>query len=277
MLDTDERLNVLVSFPYMTRSLLDTMRRHRYSHRFLLDSGAFTAWKSGRSIDLDAYCRFLDSFPVRPWRYFTLDVIGNPKATLTNYQKMLRRGFTPIPIFTRGEDPSILDDYYKTSDVVGFGGLTARAKSRPYVNAIMEHVGRRRVHWLGFTNGAYVKHYRPYMCDASTWASIARLSRVAIHLGDGIVVQFSKTDFLKPPARAVRRALSRLGIDPNALSRNDSWHGARCLVRQLAARSVVDWSLWAQRNCGTLLFAAAGSRDDVELLTSEFKQWQRKR
>jgi len=39
-----------------------------------------------------------------------------------------------VPIFTRGEDPSVLDDYYKTSDVVGIGGLVGTQGNKGFVH-----------------------------------------------------------------------------------------------------------------------------------------------
>lgn len=131
---TEPRLNVLVAYPYATPQVVEQLRQCGPDLRFLLDSGAFTAWKAGKPIELDDYCRFLEALPVKPWRYFALDVIGDPHGTMRNYEAMLRRGFSPVPIFTRGEDPSVLEDYYKTSDVVGIGGLVGTANNRGFVH-----------------------------------------------------------------------------------------------------------------------------------------------
>ena len=50
-------------------------------------------------------------------------MIGDAKATVANYDEMRRRGFDPIPIFTRGSDPALLEYCYSTTDLVGVGGL----------------------------------------------------------------------------------------------------------------------------------------------------------
>ncbi len=113
-------LNVLVAYPYVKDGMIKEMTPLINSGhiRWLLDSGAFTAHNSGKDITLDEYCRFLDRLPVKPWRYFMLDVIGNPDATWNNYQKMLSRGYKPVPIFTYGSDLQLVDEYYKTSDYI---------------------------------------------------------------------------------------------------------------------------------------------------------------
>lgn len=175
------KANILVAYPYMKKPMIDLLKQNEHRTRFLLDSGAFTAWKAGKPIALDDYCRFIESLPFEPWRYFMLDVIGDPKATLKNYETMLKRGFKPIPIFTRGEDPSVLEDYYKTSDVVAIGGLVGTKGNKGFVKGIMEKVGKRKVHWLGFTDLNFVKHYKPYSCDASSWNNGAQFGYVTYY------------------------------------------------------------------------------------------------
>jgi phosphoribosylglycinamide formyltransferase-1 len=181
----EPRLNVLVAYPYMNQRMIDLLVSAGSSLRFNLDSGAFTAWKAGKQIGLDEYCRFLEGLPIKPWRYFTLDVIGDPGETLRNYETMLARGFKPVPIFTRGEDPSVLEQFYKTSEVVGIGGLVGTPRNRGFVKAIMKHIGDRKVHWLGFTDFNFVKTFRPYMCDSSSWESAARYGALKLYMGGG--------------------------------------------------------------------------------------------
>ena len=77
-------MNVLMAYPYLTPPALKFWRDNQDSIDMLVDSGAFTAWKSGNPIQLDDYCRFLDGLEMKPWRYFALDVIGDPAATEKN-------------------------------------------------------------------------------------------------------------------------------------------------------------------------------------------------
>jgi hypothetical protein len=71
-----------MAFPYIKPDVLRFFQERRNELRILIDSGAFTAWKSGKTISVDDYCKFIESLPVKPWRYFTLDVVGDPKGTL---------------------------------------------------------------------------------------------------------------------------------------------------------------------------------------------------
>jgi hypothetical protein len=267
----EPRLNVLVAYPYLNPQMLDLLKRCGSELRFLLDSGAFTAWKAGKPIALDDYCRFLEQLPIKPWRYFALDVIGDPHGTMSNYETMLKRGFKPVPIFTRGEDPSVLDDYYKTSDVVGIGGLVGTPGNRGFVRGIMRHVGDRKVHWLGFTDLDFVKVFRPYMCDSSSWESGARYGGLKLYLGRGRFKAIKKADFASKPDPAILERIKYLGLDPYQLAQRDSWHGGYSASRTLCARSSVAMSVDVERSLGTKLFLAIAASCGLDLVMSGFR------
>lgn len=182
----DQKLNILISYVYMTDRLVGLLSKHKKDIRLLIDSGAFTAWKAGKRIKLGDYMNFIKTLPIKPWRYFTLDVIGDPKRTWDNYQKMLDEGLKPVPIFTRGDDFKMLDKYYETSDLVAIGGLVGTPHNKGYVKRMMREVGDRKVHWLGFTKMEYVQYYKPYSVDSSGYChSVRYVPSTIIHRGNG--------------------------------------------------------------------------------------------
>jgi len=256
--DTEPRANILVAYPYWSAGSAKHVAAGGDRVRLVIDSGAFTAWKAGKPIALDDYCKFIEELSPTPWRYFTLDVVGDAKATLANYETMLKRGFEPVPIFTRGEDPSVLEDYYATSDLVGVGGLVGTRNNKGFVNGIMKRIGDRKVHWLGFTNIDYIKFYRPYMCDSSSWEAGARYASVKLYMGNGRYVSIKKADFIKQPPEDVLERIRFLGFDPYVLRKDTAWRGGEGVTRQLSAASSQVLSLDIQRNLGTLYFNAIG-------------------
>lgn len=264
-------LNLLMAFPYVKPDVLRFFAERNSEIRLLIDSGAFTAWKAGSTISIDDYCRFIESLPVKPWRYFTLDVVGNPKGTLENYQIMLKRGFSPVPIFTRGEDPSLLDEYYKTSEVVGIGGLVGTEKNKGFVKGIMRKVNGRKVHWLGFTNLAFMKVFKPYMADSSTWEMGARFASCSLYLGCGLpIVQITKRALQKQLRnQQIVDAIQSYGFNPNDLLIPENWNGGRSITRRLGARSQRRLSDDVGKNIGTHLFLAAATKYAAELLLEE--------
>jgi hypothetical protein len=252
-------LNVLVAYPYATPPMLTRLAEYKESIRFVLDSGAFTAWKAGKPIDLDDYCRFLDRLPVKPWRYFLLDVIGDPKGTLRNYEIMLKRGYSPVPIFTRGEDPSILNDFYKSSDVVAVGGLVGTRGNKGFVNGIMRHIGKRRVHWLGFTVPEYILHYRPYMCDSSSFDSPLRFGKLKLYIGRGKMIDVQAKDFIRKPPQKILDAVRFYTEDPHSLATKSEWVNSgknKTTLERLTYKSAVAMYRELSSRSGTLIFFA---------------------
>lgn len=264
------RLNILVAYPYVNPQVIESLRGAGPSLRFVLDSGAFTAWKAGNPINIDDYCRFLEGLPIKPWRYFTLDVIGDPHGTMKNYETMLERGFRPVPIFTRGEDPAILEEFYKTSDVVGIGGLVGTPGNHGFVKGIMRYVGDRMVHWLGFTNLDFIKTYKPFMCDSSTWESGARYGALKLYMGNAKFYAIKKSHFQTRPPQAVLDRIRQLGVDPFSLAKLSAWHGGSSASRTLCARSCVALSVDIEHQTRTKMFLAAATAQALGLLVQGF-------
>ena len=264
------RLNVLVAYPYMNPQVIERLRAVGPALRFVLDSGAFTAWKAGKPIQLDDYCRFLEQLPIKPWRYFTLDVIGDPEGTKRNYETMLARGFNPVPIFTRGEDPAALDEFYKTSDVVGIGGLVGTPGNRGFVKGIMRHANNRMVHWLGFCDINFIKVYRPYMCDSSTWESPARYGTMRLYMGRAKFKTIDRHVFQKIPDEDIMGRIKFLGIDPHKLAKSCNWKGGPSVLRDLCARNGLALSVDVEKQTQTKMFLAIATNLALDLLTTAF-------
>lgn len=253
-------LNLLVAYPYFKDDVLRELQSTRDGRnvRVLVDSGAFTAWKAGTKIDLDAYCRFLESLGDLAWRYFTLDVIGDPAATQKNYETMLARGFKPIPIFTRGESPSVLEDFYKTSDVVGIGGLVGTRGNRGFVKGIMEKVKNRRVHWLGFSGIPFIHVYKPYMCDSSSWASSLLYASVTL-IGPRLKeTRLTKKHFENLPPREVFNLLAWYGEDIAKLRQKSEWKNSatgKYVLERIAMKAGVRRCIDIESIYGTKFFS----------------------
>lgn len=220
--DGPPKLNVLVAFPYCSKDFLRFFKARGDQLRILIDSGAFTAWKQGTQITIDEYCSFLDAMPVKPWRYFMLDVIGDPAATWKNYEIMRKRGFDPIPIFTRGEDFDHLDRYYDRTDVVGVGGLVRTQRNRAFVNGIMKRIGKRRVHLLGFSDLNFLKSYKPYSCDSSGWNQQA-YGQLRLYMGAGQFAYLSQQEARESIPEPVADRLRFYGLEPYTLRNKAGW------------------------------------------------------
>jgi len=273
-----DKLNILVAVPYMNGRVVDVLKRNADSIRFLLDSGAFTAWKAGKVVGVDDYCRFLDKLPIKPWRYFTLDVIGDPDGTMANYETMLKRGFRPVPIFTRGEDVSVLEDYYKTSDLVAIGGLVQTRGNKGFVNGVMKQVGNRKVHWLGFTLMEFVKSYFPYSVDTSSWSMAFRYASGLIFADNMASTKITKSMFRKRPTNRLSALIREHSVDPADLALNREWSNGNkarpFAIELLTHRTWVRLMLQLEgKDCK--LFMACSTEGQVRLTCDAFRYWKK--
>jgi len=266
-----------MAYPYISRNkdAMAMLSSHAEHIDLFLDSGAFTAWKSGVSISLDDYCRFLEGCPVKPWRYFMLDVVGNPEATMRNFREMVRRGFRPVPVFTAGSPAEYLEEYFAHSDLVGFGGIATKGSNatRNYITFMMQRSRGRNVHLLGYTSLKYLKIFRPYSCDSNSWECGARYGSFCLYMGNGASKTISRDDVRKGLDRRVITRVYELGCNPKDLFKNENWSGGLSIQRTLGGASAVALSLDIQKHIGTRMFMAATTGYAIRILIQNYL-WQ---
>lgn len=163
--------------------------------RFILDSGAFTVWTQGASIDLDEYINFCLKFPDVSY-YVNLDVIPgtpNKKRTLTpdniqkacfygwqNYHRMIDKlpKDKVIPVYHQNDPVSWLEDYIKAG--VSYIGIspandcTTEQKikwMKSFRSILFDSAGRPVVKTHGFAVTSYelMKYWEWYSVDSASW------------------------------------------------------------------------------------------------------------
>lgn len=270
------KLNILVAYPYMSKQVIRELDANRDKIEFLLDSGAFTAWKSGKPIHIDDYCRFLDSLPFKPWRYFTLDVIGDAEGTMKNYELMLSRGYNPVPIFTPSQDFDEIDYYYSKTDMIGAGGLVGKYNKDGllYVNKLMKKVNGRKIHLLGYTKSDFLKHFKPYSCDSSSWSSSFRYASAKIYKGNGAWLAFTKKQLINKPSDELINLIKRHGVDPSRLAQQSEWSNGNkeneYAIETLTHRTWVKYQKDIEKNISTKLFLACSTEGQVKLMVRAY-------
>lgn len=253
-------LNILISYPYITKDVIRWVSQHQKDIRLLIDSGAFTNWKAGKESSVDEYMNFIESLPVKPWRYFVLDKIGDSQGTKQNYETMLNRGFKPVPVFTRGSDLNDLDYYYETSDIVGIGGLVGTKNSKGYLKHVVQNNKNRPLHWLGLTNSAMIGYFRPYSCDASSWESGGRYGSIAVYMGKGVFKSYTKKQaFETAPSSEMWKAIRSYGFNPRDLQIEENWRGGWSTSRTLGCQSWIRYAMDVEKHFNTKVFLASNT------------------
>lgn len=265
-----EKINILVAYPYMTNAVYKTLKKYQNYINLLIDCGAFTANSKGKVITLDQYCNFLDSLDIPVWKYFMLDVIGNSQKTMTQYLEMLKRGYKPIPIFTQGQKFEDLDIYYSSSDIVGIGSLVGTKGNKEYIKYIMKMANGRNVHWLGFTILDFIKKFRPFSCDSSSFGAGARYGKLHLYMGQGKQMKLlGRKDFLNQPSIEIIERIKFYGYDPKDCSQSLHWKSQNTMPR-LGVASWVALLRDIKKNLMTNLFLACNTSVQLEMVMKEF-------
>jgi hypothetical protein len=222
------KLNILVAFPYCKKPLIDYLAtKNKDEYRLIIDSGAFTAWNAGKIITLDNYCKFLDSIQhLQPFNAVQLDVIGDPEKSYENYLTMKKRGYEVMPVFTRGDKIDNLDKLYSHTDYILLGGVAFGKQNKEYVNYILKRNKGRKIHLLGFTNFEFLKHYKPYSCDSSSWSGAARFGALDILNDCEKKIRLKKIDCAKPFDSKIQQYMKAIGLHEEEiknLSKKEAW------------------------------------------------------
>lgn len=158
---------------------------------WMVDSGAFSAWRLGARIDLDKYMSFVDRNHGKIDQYVALDVIpGAPgrmptqeeakiatDKTFENLHKMLERGFRPIPVYHQGEPIWVLEEFVKMGfDVIGLGATASRGRPEivEWLVPLFHRFPNQKFHGLAMTQQRIIQWLPFHSVDSTSWLNFAR-------------------------------------------------------------------------------------------------------
>ena len=169
--------NVLISFAYIGTSWLrnDEVRDiSAASPSLMIDSGAFTAWRKGLSIDMSAYTDWLLTKAPKFETAIALDVIGDADASVANWNKMraMLQGVRLMPVWHEGDPHEHLLEYTKHAEIVGIGRIEGRrseTKTLALYDDAFNHCPTSKFHALGNCNPKTLEPYPFESFDGITW------------------------------------------------------------------------------------------------------------
>lgn len=158
---------------------------------WMLDSGAFSAWRLGTEINLDDYMSFIDKNETNLERYVALDVIpGKPgrmptvdeaktatDQTLHNLDKMMTRGFRPIPVYHQGEPVWVLEEFVRMGfEVIGLGATASRGRPEivDWLIPLFHRFPNQKFHGLAMTQRRVLEWLPFDSVDSTTWLNFAK-------------------------------------------------------------------------------------------------------
>lgn len=184
--------HILESYHYVGKQqYVDNMRMN--GAKVFLDSGAFSAYTLGVTIDLPTYCNYIiqnqdiirqdDGVAIAS----VLDGIGDPLQTYRNQLDMEQLGAKPLPCFHAGEDEKYLEWYVQNYEYITLGGMVGSSTKqlciwldRMWDKYLTDGSGnpRLKVHGFGITAIPIMERYPWYSCDSSSWIQSAAFGSI---------------------------------------------------------------------------------------------------
>lgn len=192
------KTNLLISYYYLNQKknmveMLDYIHTERMKFNnpgyFMLDSGAYSAWKSGFKVKLHEFIAFIK----KHHKYFThvvcLDVIDNPVYSEVNHRVMLEElkdyNLEIIPVFHAGESFAVLD--YMVNKGYSYIGISPNnnwreADKRTWLHKVYSRYDfdalNIKTHGFGYQSTDGLMQFPMTTADAITWKIAAGYGRV---------------------------------------------------------------------------------------------------
>jgi hypothetical protein len=163
---------ILVSYYY-----LDRFQKARAGYRirdWMMDSGAYSAYKTNKTIDLQAYiadCHRLMSADPAMVEVIALDVIGDGEASVRNARAMADAGVPAMPVFHLGDPWEQLAEYCQDWSKVGLSCRFGEGKTESYrfLDGCFGRHWPHRFHSFGWMEGRMLMRYPSDSADSTSW------------------------------------------------------------------------------------------------------------
>ena len=143
----------------------------------MLDSGAYSAFTKGSSVNLFDYMKYIAENDEYISRYVALDVIGDTFATRAYYDIMWNKGFRPIPVYHFGDDVSVMQYYISNgSKTIALGntvGIKDKGEVARWCKELHEWQPDVSLHLLGSSSQKIIECGAVDSCDSSAWYVMA--------------------------------------------------------------------------------------------------------
>ena len=215
---TDDEKLILRNYPHLIESYHYVGKTQKYideiredNRKVFLDSGAFSMFTQGITVDMDAYVAFikrnLDIIDVAS----VLDGIGDPALTFENQKKLEDKGVEILPCFHYGEPIEYLEYYLQNYKHITLGGMVpiATPDLKKWLDFIWEHYLTDssgwpliKVHGFGLTSISLMDRYPWFSVDSTSWVLTGRFGSIFFPTKDRPDGKLTISD--QSPARKTR-------------------------------------------------------------------------
>ncbi len=202
LLADDVRRNYLISFAGSVAHFKTFYAEGK--NQIMIDSGAFSAWNSGKVIDREAYLRFCKTLPDEVFK-INLDVI--PKTGSSQEEKLIciEKSFenylylkshlkNVLPVHHYGENISWAKKMLNETDYICISPAndTHENIKREYFNYIFSELPfTTKTHVLGYSSTEGIELYPFYSVDSISYKKSHMHGQVSFERSDGSIVDLS--------------------------------------------------------------------------------------
>lgn len=170
----------------------------------ILDSGAFTAFSSGKPVEFSKWLEYAVSFrekftPVcASVNLMQLDIIGDQKASFINYEKAIDANLSCMPILTFGATDDEIDQWLEYGVYSAIGGLVGKKPvlQKKFLDKVFSKVIKLdkipKIHLLGMVNEWSAMRYPVFSCDSTGWQAAFKYMSDYMKIGYTIANKESK-------------------------------------------------------------------------------------
>lgn len=179
MSQSHKQIPILISYHYLItvrdlRHTLDAVMKHT-DVPIMIDSGAFTAHRTGKQINLGSYieaCKHYLSHK-STWGCVMLDVIGDKVKTRKNLMTMVKAGVKPMPVITVDAPVADAVEYATINSKMCVAGALGSFTNkdlwvRNRYKEIHEAVPTAQLHGLGYVRTPQLYSTDLASCDSSS-------------------------------------------------------------------------------------------------------------
>lgn len=173
---------LLESYHYLKKDKKSCTALKCRGKTIFLDSGAYSAWTKGVTIDIEEYARFQKEHADIIHMASVLDSIGDPDQTWLNQKRLEALGCEVLPCYHYGEPLEVGHYYAENYPYITLGGMVGRGNGpletwldEVFTEVICDSDGyaKCKVHGFGLTSVPLMTRYPWYSVDSTSWVMTA--------------------------------------------------------------------------------------------------------
>lgn len=168
---------------YLLSFAVDAKSAHKFNGKnVIIDSGAFSVWNKGGTIDINKYLAFCKSCP-QDWWFINLDVIPKTGSTKEDIEICCQQGYenflflkqhikNVMPVYHYGDNIEWLHKFIELSDYIGISPAndTHENIKREFLKSVFEVTKSEiKTHGLGYSSFNGLSMFPFYSVDSISW------------------------------------------------------------------------------------------------------------